>query len=207
MIADWCPECRRRTSLYERGVCLWCDTRLVPRRQTLKPNGGGGVALWIPEADLRTLHRAYVAKGMSLRALGARVKDRYGYSSVKSCANAIQAGWKKLGLPRRDRVAALQLKLTTHGMTPRRHRDPDTYNEWRRGRWHEKVGLRPPCKGVRVSPPRGAPCQKPAMNGSEYCRMHDPAFAEQRAVELDAMRRARRTSSIPEGPDCSQEAA
>ncbi|MEI6446506.1 MAG: hypothetical protein WCO96_01345 [Actinomycetes bacterium] len=139
----------------------------------------------IPDADLRVLHRAYL-QGHSLRALGAAVWERYGYSSTKSAANAIHAGFVRLKLPRRDKAAMMAERNRVHGQATR-DGDRDAYRRWRRRQTGEVRGEL--CNAVRQQYPRkGAQCRNMALAESDYCFAHDPDRAEERDRILTAAR-------------------
>lgn len=192
-LVDWCPKCKERTGLPERGICPWCDTPLV-----FKAKRGG----WkrpdlrcskLTDTQLRALYIAYNEHGMSVNALAKRVHAKVGYKSHHSCAVAISEGWKRLGLPARDRIEAVRLACTTHGRGAR-DRDEKAYREFlrlQRG-WRSQQGPgQERCKGVKVNPPgRGTPCPNPSMTDSDYCYAHNPRRELARQVHLGKVRRS-----------------
>jgi hypothetical protein len=191
-MADWCPKCKERTSLPDRGICPWCDTPLVVqvrrggwKRPDLRRRSR------LSDTQLRALHLAYVKHGVSINALAKRIYHQVGYKSHHSAATAISEGWKRLELPARDRIEATRLASTTHGHGAR-DRDEQAYRRFlaeQRG-WRALQGPgRPQCKAVKVNPPgAGKPCGRPALADSEYCVSHDPLRAQQREATLAAMR-------------------
>lgn len=141
--------------------------------------GERGVPPFLTYDQVRACHALYM-QGLSLREVARRVHPHTRYASVKACANGIWQQFVLLGLPRRDRKAAIVKanQARGFGMTRRELRV-------RRGETLD----RPPCAGVRTQYPRkGAACRLPAARGSIYCRHHDPAKAEDRAAGLAAAR-------------------
>ena len=115
--------------------------------------------------------------GLSLRKVAAEIHPRTTYASVKSCANALHDQFTRRGWPLRDRVEASRDATVVHGSGD----DKAAAKRWRR----RQAGMRPPCAGVRTQYPRkGAPCQRPAQVGSDFCIAHDPARAAEREQRL-----------------------
>lgn len=168
----------------ERGnICPWCDGPTRPR----KHRGGKpkGKYRRLTDDQVRAAHTLYVGEKLSLRRLGSALYERFGYSSAQSCANSLHAAFKDLGLPRRERIEAVQLGCTTHGMCRRGQKRPPEYNALRNARRPKN----PMCAGVRQNHPRkGEPCTLHAQHGSDYCWAHDPAHAEARNRHLEDMR-------------------
>jgi hypothetical protein len=135
----------------------------------------------LTESQVLAAHRLYVAKGWSLRTLGAMLWKPLGYASAKSAANSLWAEFISAGLPRRDRIEATVRASTTHGLRPRLGQSAEqraAYNE-RRRRNRERQD---PC--AAQSARAGGPCPHPSMTGSEFCFSHDPDTAELRDAIL-----------------------
>lgn len=147
--------------------------------------GGGhpaGIYGYLTDTQLRALHVAY-QQGMSLRAIAQQIHPRTRYASVKSCAAGIHQGFIRLGLERRERVAAVQAARTTHGLARRGAVDRDHRLAMRRARGEIKD--RPMCAGTKTTyPGRGRPCRARAMTGSDYCPVHTPERRDQVVRDL-----------------------
>ena len=65
--------------------------------------------------QVRAAHRLHLEGGLSIRELGRLLFERYGYASAKSCAQALSAAFRRDGLERRDRIAAVQLVNDSRG--------------------------------------------------------------------------------------------
>ena len=156
-----------------------------------RKRGGGkpaGVHGYLTDTQLRALHRAY-EQGMSLRALAQQIHPRTRYATVKSCAMGIQQGFARLGLERRDRIAATRAASTTHGLAPRGNVDPAHRRALRVQRG--EVLDRPTCAGRKTTyPGRGRPCRALAMAGSDYCAQHAPERQHQVREHLARARQA-----------------
>lgn len=133
----------------------------------------------LTDAELRAAHVIYERAGLSLRQLADQLWERLGYASRDSCANAIMAGFMRLGLARRDRHAASVAAATRHGL-----RAGDNMVGYRRFQKERKGELQPRCAGTRTRD--GMPCEQSAMRGSDFCPAHNP---ERRAELLEHLRR------------------
>ena len=145
------------------------------------------------DQQVRAAHVLYERHQLSFRALGALLWERFGYSSPKSCGNALCEAFISLGLPRRDRIAATVAASWIDGSTTREKRlsnHPDYLARRRQNRRDRGEILdRPLCSGVRTQYPRkGAPCQVRAQAGSDFCMAHDPMRAQERDDHLRAAR-------------------
>ena len=185
---DYCPACRERTGLTERGVCAWCDTPLTAKRGGGRPPGAG---CRFTDEQLRALHVAHL-RGQSINELAKQVFEQVGYASYGSCATSISAAWKRLGLDARDRIEMTVLKSTKHGRAGRaqqREHGPD-YARYRREQKRkngETHGRR--CDALRKHAPRkGQPCSGSALNDSDFCYQHDPRFEADRNAHMMRMR-------------------
>lgn len=120
MSQAWCPTCEEWTSLSDRGVCAWCDGPLIIKAKRggwKRPDIAGRRKYTDPQ--LRVLYQVYIERGVSINALAKRTHAKVAYKSHHSAAVAISEGWRRLGLPARDRIAAVKLACTTHGMAPK----------------------------------------------------------------------------------------
>lgn len=185
---DYCPTCRERTGLTERGVCEWCDTPLTAKRGGGRPPGAG---CRFTDEQLRALHVAHL-RGQSINELAKQVFEQVGYSSQSSCASCISSAWKRLGLEARDRIEMTVLKSWKHGRAGRqqqREHGPD-YVKYRREQKRkngEVHGRR--CEALRQQYPRkGQPCSRSALSDSEFCYSHDPRVKAERDAHLERMR-------------------
>jgi len=176
----YCPTCKQESAIDRSRHCLWCGGETTTRKR-----GGWkrpDKTAYITDTQLRALHLAHV-NGASIRELGRRVWQRAGYASEKSAANAISEGFKRLGLPARDRIEATVKASYKHGKGARDNKA--AYKRWKR----RQEGHARPCRGVKTQPPEvGRPCRRFALADSDYCRSHDPRFAEARAAELEQAR-------------------
>lgn len=173
----WCPECREETTLTDRGVCPFCDAPLTRRRRGGRKPGFG----LLTDEHLRALHVAHL-QGRSINQLADQVYRRVGYASRSSCATAISAGWKRLDLQARDRIDAVRLACTRHGLAPK-HGSRAGYGRYTRRVLHG-VDDQPRCAAMV----RGAQCQRPAKRGIAWCASHDPATDGERRERLARMR-------------------
>jgi len=64
-------------------------------------------------------HQLHVA-GLSIRELGRRLAEPYGYASADAAAQALMRGFRFYRLPARDRVEATVAAHLTHGKARRR---------------------------------------------------------------------------------------
>lgn len=181
--AGWCPTCRDDATPDKDGACMWCETPLTTR--PTRPGKPAGVYGYLTDTQLRACHALY-ERGVSIRRVAEHVHPRTRYATVKSCANALHDGWVRLGLPTRDRVTAVRLASTTHGLAPRGNVDPAHRHALRvrRGDVQDQ-----PCEAVRVQYPRkGEPCRRPALLGERFCHAHHPDRRATRDAQLQRMR-------------------
>lgn len=159
---------------------------------TVRRRGGGkpvGKYRRMTDDQVRAAHVIYEQQGLSLRALGALIYERFGYSSPKACGVALGTAFMSLGLPRRDRVEATIAAHLVHGNARRSMKasgDP-AYLAHRRAqrRASGEVLDRPLCAGVRQQYPRkGEPCQVRAQADSPFCAAHDPDRTAERDANL-----------------------
>lgn len=162
--------------------------RGVPRLAMRGPYG-------VSEDQMAEARRVYEAEQVSLREIARRIyPETYGYLNERSLSGALYRGFRNREWPCRTQSDAVKLRNWKHGRKLRAQTDEEqnAYRRWladQRG-WKavQHVG-NPTCSGVRATSPRkGAPCSRPAMDGSDFCFSHDPARAEQRASVLEAAR-------------------
>lgn len=204
----YCPACKQESAIDRRGRCLWCEGETEVRQQ--RKRGG-----WkrhdlrgskYTEPQLRGMHVAHM-KGLSLNELARQTFRQVGYGSPGSACAAISREWKRLGLAPRDRIEVTVAVSTKHG---RKRRGQSAtaeraYRRWMRDQrgWRSLQGPgRPRCAGVKRQPPgQGEPCNRPAMEGSDYCNAHDPKLELARQAHLGKVRaRQKREPSIPAAP-------
>lgn len=170
-ITELCPKHRAVVPLERAAghVCPWCMQPTRPRkRKAPKPRRQ---YQHLTDRQIRAAHVIYETRGLSLRQLGALIYEQHGYSSPQTAASALHKGFKRLGLPLRDRLTAVTRAATKHGQARRGHVTPE-YTRARNARRYP----RKPCAAVRLNYPRkGEPCKRWATTGSDYCPSHDPA--------------------------------
>lgn len=154
--------------------------------------GGGhaaGVYGYITDDQVRACHVLYM-RGLSVRKVAEQIHPRTRYRSVASCANSLFGHFARLGLPRRDRIEAVKLACTTHGLAPK-HGPRPGYQTHKR-RVIRGQDDQPRCEGmVSQGRRRGERCGLRAMFGSRWCQTHAPERAEQVAAITSMMRNVR----------------
>jgi hypothetical protein len=146
-----------------------------------------GVPARLSDEQLRAAHRLHIAAGLSVRELGRRGWQAWGYATPKSAATALSKGWRRLGLFARDRIEATVKASTVHGHATRaaKARYTPEYAEHRKTLRRQSER----CAGVRTQYPRkGERCSRPALIGSEFCWAHDPAREAERVAHLERAR-------------------
>lgn len=135
------------------------------------------VAAKIPEQTLRKLHKLHYRYDVSLNQMGRELYEKLGYRRPQTCAVAIAAGWRALGLKARDRIEMTVAKSTTNGLSPRNWKD--------RKKRRLEAGLtlkgkhRRICAGTTKHRGRkGERCARPALKGSAFCQSHAPEKQE-----------------------------
>lgn len=178
----YCSKCKQLSAIDGNCNCLWCGTKASKRGGWERPDLSAKGK--ITDAQLQALHVAHV-NGASMNSLAGQIYEKLGYASQKSCLGAICKGFKRLGLPARDRIEATRKASTKHGLAPRYGSRPG-YSRYKL----EQAGkARPICKATRLNPPRaGEPCQREAMHGSDYCFSHDPSTKGFRQKHLAKVR-------------------
>ena len=181
----YCDACRQDSAIDARGRCLWCDG---PTRQRAKRGGWKRPNLRgsrYSDAQLRALHVAHL-RGQSLNALAEQTYEAVGYGSQGSAVSAISREWKRRGLRALDRIESTVRASTKHGRAPREGRDNAAYRRWFKA---QNDRYQPLCVGVkRQAPRKGEPCQRPAIEDSDYCQSHDPSRELARQAHLVRVR-------------------
>jgi hypothetical protein len=195
---------------YRSARSAYCSLRGFFEREEIarglrppKPRRRHGVARKLGEAELRAAHRRYRVEGLSVNALAKELWRGAGYRSWRACASALYGGFRDLGLPLRERIAAVRMASTVHGLAPK-HGPRPGYGAYKR-RVLRREADRPACAGHRTQPPRkGERCRRPARAGSRYCAAHDPELAPGRRAHLDRVHAGRRdalaASALPMAP-------
>jgi hypothetical protein len=170
-----CPTCRTRVLLGRSGRCVWCDTQVATPpagRPKARANANRGVPVLISDELLERAHAMHM-DGMSLRGIAAQLHPETAYSSPKSLVEGLRTQFRHRGWYVRPQREATIKASTVHGKAPRGRVDPAHRHSLRVARG-EIRGVQ--CAGIKMQPPRkGQRCSKPALQGSDYCRYHDPA--------------------------------
>lgn len=130
--------------------------------------GDRGVPSRLTFHQVRVCHHLY-QQGLSIRQVAEQVWKRAGYKSAASCATAIDGQFRRYGLPRRDRIEAVRLRCTKHGLAPK-HGPRPGYMAHKRRVLHGQPD-QPLCTAVTV---KGTPCRHRAMFGETVCATHHP---------------------------------
>jgi hypothetical protein len=182
-VTVYCPACAQQVTDDGTGVCMWCDGPTDPPKRVTKPAGVYGL---LRDHQLRALHRIHIEGGVSLNELGRRVWERAGYAGPRVATEGIRLGWRRLGLTARDRLTAVRASNRARATGS----GPEHRRALRIARG-ETIGVQ--CAGTIVGGARcGEPCRLPAVRGSRYCVVHDPARAREVA---DRLARARATQA------------
>jgi len=188
----YCPGCRQVQPSRGDGTCLWCDCqtggntipsgedKLKGKRVDAKGRNAG-VPYCCTEEDVLEIRRLYLT-GLSMRAACAEVFNRTAYTSLKSMTMTmydifIWRGWK-----RRDQGKVTTARNYKHGQ----HGNLEYRRRARRARG-EVRGVTC-CSTKKTAPGAGKPCKRMALADSDYCRAHDPRFAEERAAHWAQVR-------------------
>jgi len=83
--------------------------------------------------QVRAAYVLYREQGLSLRALGKLLYERFGYASPASCANSLHDLFQGEGFKLRDRIDATVTASTTHGRGARK--DKAAYKRWHRAEY------------------------------------------------------------------------
>lgn len=198
--ADTYPRWRVEKMLQTAGVELWevydGINDGIPRdsrgRSLITPRG---VPSLIPEEQVRAAWILHQQAGLSLREIGRRKWQAWGYKNAHTAANALSSQLQRLGFTAKPNTHTVVAMSTTHGKAPRYLRPGDEgYEAWREHVKQQRRdrgdvrGVR--CAGIRLGYPRkGQPCQLFARAGSDFCRHHDPDLREE-IVAMAAAARA-----------------
>ena len=190
-----CPECggpKGKQSMRCRR-CWYAAGR--PRRGGKGPRPSMRIPHCIRLEDLEAARRLY-STGLSLRQVAAQIHPRTEYKTVASCAEGLYSLFKTRGWKLRPQPAVTAARNFKHGrkrrdLTPAEEQAYRRFLRDERG-WNSIQGPgQPQCKGTKSQPPRkGSRCIRHAMDGSEYCNVHDPARQRERQ-EICARMRAR----------------
>lgn len=165
----YCPTCAEYAIDTGATRCAWCDSILERRDEQKRRAYKRRTDAKLTERHVKMAYAAY-QQGHSLRAIAKRIYEDAGYSSFKSCANALHVAFQREGLPLRNRIAATVKASTTHGHAPRN--DKAGYKRWLREQDPTKLRK---CQGVKQSyPDKGRPCERFAQDGKDFCISHDP---------------------------------
>lgn len=178
----FCPGCRQMQPSRGDGTCLWCDAQtggntiphyvdpLGEQRKDAR-SSNAGIPWKCTEEDIQEVRRLYL-EGSSMRKACDVVHPRTAYKNPNAMAMAMYSLFEQRGWNRRDQGQATSARNYKHGLA----RDPAHRRRLRRAEGYVR-GVK--CKGVkRNAPGAGKPCQMAALRDSEYCRAHDPRFAE-----------------------------
>ena len=178
----YCPTCEE-SSLDTGGTrCAWCDGVLVgftdrPRSRQRRSHGN------LSDAQVDQIYDAYL-KGSSVRDIAKVVWEKLGYANAHTCANSIYYNLDAAGYKLRSNATVLRRRNYRHGMGARDNKV--AYKRWKRRQDPTKLRK---CKGSKLTyPQKGRPCDRYALDGSDYCYQHDP---EKRADVLAHVAKAR----------------
>lgn len=82
--------------------------------------GGHRVTSKLSREKVYAAHRLHVEGGLSIRELGRRLADRYGYASPDAAAQALMRAFRFYHLPARDRGEATVAVSLKHGRARRK---------------------------------------------------------------------------------------
>jgi len=206
-LTAWCAGCGQEALVADDGTCVWCDGPTTPMRA--KRGGGKPAGKYgrMSDDQLRAAHRLYAGEGLSCRQLGGLLFERFGYRSARSCGEGLYQGFERLGLACRSQREVTVARNLKHG---RKRRDITREEEraYRRQLadergWRAQQGPgQPRCAGTLTGGRgrAGAGCQRPAMDGCDFCVSHDPARALERQATLAAARDRLPRERLPLGP-------
>lgn len=171
------------------GACPWCEGQTGERPPRSIDRRGQGRRL--TDEQVRAAHRLHMEGGLSMRELGRRLYQRFGYSNAKSCGQALSTAFALLDLPARDRIEATRRASTIHGLAPRKPAS-DAEREARNAlRREQKRRGRKRCP---ESTSNGNRCASFTAPGLETCRLHSP---EGRAKAAAYLAEARKHQQMP----------
>ena len=188
----YCPKCRQIQPSRGDGSCLWCDAqtggntipnivdRLGDKRKEAR-SSNAGVPYLCTEEQLQEVRRLYLT-GLSMRQACHEVHPGTGYANPNAMAMAMYSLFEHRGWNRRKQNEATGARNFKHGLA----RDPAHRRRLRRAEGYVR-GVT--CAGVKKNAPgAGKPCRMAALKDSDYCRAHDPRYAEEHARHCREMR-------------------
>lgn len=152
--------------------------------------------------------RRLYATGLSIRQVAEQLHPQTSYASVNACKTSLFSLFKRRGWKLRPQAEVTRARSTKHGRKARKQtrEQQNAYRRWFAARqgWDGIRGpLRPACKGVkRQYPNKGRPCDRHALEDSQYCYSHDPRRELERQA-ITARMRAKgtyREPVLPAGP-------
>lgn len=180
-------EERRRLKQREERLKAW--RRLRPRR-FLRTGRSHNKSARLSEADIRAIQWRHYVGYESLRSICRELWQEKGYASDKSMLNTVCDTLSAYGLKKRGRA-----EMTAHTNRLRSMRlEGETKNQFKRRRRREKGEAHGRvCLAIktRYGQGRGARCKRPALDDGDYCRQHDPRYAEANAEILEKARASR----------------
>lgn len=196
---------KRRAGTWRYRSFLFCDDCAAEK---LAPRGGvapkrGGRPRLFTDAQLRAAHVIYEREQLSMNDLSVLLSTQ-GQGTQGGVVSALHYGWKRLGLKQRAKAETQRLAHHRRGRVPKinpvcagtkRSGEPCTAKAKHGEQFcvsHLRFGPGPkkrPCAGVKqYAPRRGAPCRNYVTGENDYCRLHDPALADERNARLAALR-------------------
>ena len=188
----YCPKCRQVQPSRGDGTCLWCDAQTggntianyvdpLDGRRKERRSSNAGIPWKCSEEDIQEVRRLYLT-GLSMRAACEEVHPRTDYSNPTAMAMAMYSLFEQRGWNRRSQREATAARNYKHGKA----RDRSHIKKLRRKTGIVR-GVR--CKGLkRHAPGVGKQCQMFALKDSEFCRAHDPRYAELHVQHCREMR-------------------
>jgi hypothetical protein len=184
----YCSTCNDEALISTAGLCVWCDTPL----ERPKPKPEYTADRRFTDAQLATCYRAYKA-GKSCRQIAAVAWERLGFPTLSACQSALHRSFTAKGWPLRTQRQVTMQRNFKHGRGTR-DRDEQAYRRFIRDArgWRSPQGPgQPQCAAVKHGSKgggKGRRCQRPALDGSEFCFSHDPARAAERQAALASAR-------------------
>lgn len=137
------------------------------------------------DAQIVAAHTIYNRTGMSLRALGELLWQRYGYIDAASCTQQLRRSFHNRGLPVRTIQEGQWASHYKHGMTV----GGKTAPMYKRTLKLQRDG---PCAATRKD---GTPCPRAARPGTDRCGYHNADEIERRRTQM-AQVNARRAERL-----------
>jgi hypothetical protein len=144
----------------------------------------------LSEADIRAIQWRHYTGYESLRSICREMWEEKGFASDKSMLNTICDTLSSYGLRKRSRA-----EMTARSNRDRSMRlpgeDRNAFKKRRRRETGEIRGVVCAAVKTRYGKGRGERCQRPALEGSDYCVAHDPERAAWREETLRMARLSR----------------